>query len=509
MNRRWPLARKTALPPCATGCAPMTHRLTVVLLLGVIGCAQPAFQPVSVEIVNLNAPAHRPPGPIRLDAPPAMALDTTPVPAELTGPQPVDVYIRRALEENRTVQAARANVLAMKSRIPQVTALDDPMVQNTIWPFPSNGPQYSLMGYMPYELMITQQFPWFGTLKLRGQAAEQEVKVALMELAAAQLEVVESVKRAYYDLYANERVESILTENRKLAEDFVELAKVQLETGGSQQDLLRAQVAVTELDRELVTTRQAITEAKARLAQGLHVSPETDFKTLSQMPIAEVPTQVERLYRLAVASRPEIQGRMAAVARDEREVELARKRYYPDITAGLAYGLMTRDNAQSPTADGRDNYGFVVGFNLPIYKRKLDAAVCEAEARAVADARRYDAERDATYREIKDLFTQAEAHRDTIDLLKSGILPKSTQALQVAAAGYRGGTLDYLTLSTARQEVLRVEVQVARLEAELGKTLASLEKVVGIQLNEHPPMMPPSPTSTPNPEPSLPATDVR
>ncbi len=53
-------------------------------------------------------------------------------------------------------------MLALKALIPQVTALDDLMVQSTLWPFPSNGPQYSLMGYMPYELMITQQFPWFG-----------------------------------------------------------------------------------------------------------------------------------------------------------------------------------------------------------------------------------------------------------------------------------------------------------------------------------------------------------
>ena len=113
----------------------------------------------------------------------------------------------------------------MQSRIPQVTALDDPVVSNTIYPIPSVAPQYSLMGYNPYNLMLAQQFPWFGTLRLRGEAAEQDVKVALAELAAAELDAVAAVKRAYYDLYFNERAEAILAENRKLAADFVAIAK--------------------------------------------------------------------------------------------------------------------------------------------------------------------------------------------------------------------------------------------------------------------------------------------
>ena len=82
---------------------------------------------------------------------------------DLGGPQPLDVLVRHALEENRTVRAAQFNVLALKHRIPQVTALDDPIVSNTIFPIPSAAPQYSLMGYMPYGALLAQQFPWCGT----------------------------------------------------------------------------------------------------------------------------------------------------------------------------------------------------------------------------------------------------------------------------------------------------------------------------------------------------------
>jgi hypothetical protein len=119
------------------------------------------------------------------------------LPPELSGPQPVDAYIRRALAENRTVQAAYHNVQSLKHRIPQVTALDDPTASNTVFPIPSVAPQYSLMGYNPYNLTLAQQFPWCGTLRVRGQVAARDVDVALAEMAAAQLDAVMAVKRAY------------------------------------------------------------------------------------------------------------------------------------------------------------------------------------------------------------------------------------------------------------------------------------------------------------------------
>jgi len=59
-----------------------------------------------------------------------------------------------------------------------VTALEDPVAANTVFPIPSVAPQYFLMGYNPYNLTLAQQFPWFGTLRLRGEAAERDVQVA-------------------------------------------------------------------------------------------------------------------------------------------------------------------------------------------------------------------------------------------------------------------------------------------------------------------------------------------
>jgi hypothetical protein len=63
------------------------------------------------------------------------------------------------------------------------------------------------------------------------------------------------VKRAYYSLYAGLRTEEILSENRKILEDFRAIARERLATRGTQQDVLKSEVLISELDRELANNQ--------------------------------------------------------------------------------------------------------------------------------------------------------------------------------------------------------------------------------------------------------------
>jgi outer membrane protein, heavy metal efflux system len=474
--------------------------LPATFLLGILGCVNlrqdpapgtpttpgakrdPGLTPATYKAMETAAPKQ---------TQIAASSEAAVVAPDLVGPQPLDVLVRHALAENRTVRAAQFNVLALKHRIPQVTTLDDPIVSNTIFPIPSVAPQYSLMGYMPYSALLAQQFPWCGTLRLRGQAAEDDVKIALFELAAAQLDVVANVKRAYYDLHFNEYAESLLKKNRALAEDFLKIARERYRGAtATQVDVLRAEVAISDINRELENTSQAVNETRAELARLLHASPETLLETMLDLPVGSVPLEVERLYQLVCASRPELQGRLAAIARDEKAIELARKRYYPNLTVGLVYQDLEKTNAETPrTASGQPNVGLFVGFNLPIYHKKLAAGVQEAQARAAADGQLFEAERDQAHRDIKDFFVQARVQQNVLLLLRRNNLTTAKQVLELTAGDYTAGNagVDFLSLLSAWRELLQVEIQIAQIEAELGKTLASLERAVGTQLNEHPP----------------------
>ena len=482
---------------------PWCPALTLFLSGLLVGCAQTRQRhQVDHGDAGLRRASHE----TLVAAPPsqpmAMNLDSGSIPPELIGPQPVDVFIRRALLENRTVQAAFHNVQSLRHRLPQVTALEDPFLSNTIFPIPSVAPQYSLMGYNPYNFTLAQQFPWFGTLRLRGEAAEKDVQVALAELAAAQLDTVAAVKRAYASLYASLRTGEILAENRKILEDFREIANERLSTGGSQQDVIRAETLISELDRNLAENQQGVASARASLARQLHVSPGTEFRTLSELPIASVPVEVERLQQLAIAVRPELRGRLAAVARDDKAIELARKRAYPNVTLGLTYMDMEKTNAVTPlTASGFPNVGLFVAFNLPVNQKKYRAGVCEAQERALADAKLYEAQRDETGSEIQDLMVQSKVQQNVLILLRDSILPRAKASLTNARSDYAKSNVDYATVQSSLREVLQIQLQIVQVEAELSKALSSLERAVGSEINDHPPTST-TPTLEPAPPPA-------
>jgi hypothetical protein len=149
---------------------------------------------------------------------------------------------------------------------------------------------------------------------------------------------------------------------------------------------------------------------------------------------------------------------------------------------------MEKKNAVTPqTASGFPNVGLFVGFNLPVYRTKYRAGVCEAEERAIADAKLYEAQRDETYGEIQDLMTQAKVQQDVLTLLRDSILPRTKEALSLARSDYAKSNVDYATVQSALREVLQVQLQIAQIEAELAKALAALERAVGGEINEHPP----------------------
>jgi len=482
---------------------PWCAALMAMLSFGATGCAHTIRWPESAVVdERVKQAGYQLPGVAQLSQPTTMPLEPGRAPPELIEPQPVDLFIRRALHENRTIQAAYHNVLSLQSRIPQVTALEDPVASNTVFPIPSVAPQYFLMGYNPYNLTLAQQFPWFGTLRLRGEVADRDVQVALAELAAAQLDTVASVKRAYYNLYAGLKTEEILTENRKILEDFRALARERVATGGTQQDVIQAEVLISRLDQDLATNLQGIATARAALARQLHVPPETELRTLAVLSLAAVPAEMERLNSLAIAARPELQGRLAAIARDEKAVELARKRFYPNYTLGLTYMDMEKTNAQSPrTAGGFPNVGLFVAFNLPVNQHKYRASVSEAQERANADAKLYEAQRDETLSEIQDLMVQAKVQQNVLSLLRDGILPRARQSLDLARSDLARSNVNYATVLSALREVLQVQIQIAQVEAELGKALTMLERAVGCQINEHPPSAAPAAAATAAPAP--------
>jgi len=435
------------------------------------GCRGPerARTPDYARVVNQTAPWSTPsPRPV-----PAIP----PVAAHLEGPQPVELYISHALSQNPDVQAARKRVDAAAYRVPQAASLRDPTFGVTAFVEPVQ----TAAGEQEVSLTASQHLPWFGKLATRAAAAEAETNVARAQLAAVELEVVAEVKRSYYELYFIQRAIRITKDNRRLLLDFVRIADSKYRTGrATQQDVLRAQVEVSDLDNQLIRLRQQLDSSQAKLARLLHVSPDTPVRALEETPRKQIPRDLDRLYEQAIAGRPELHAQLAAIRRERRNVELARLDYLPDLTAGATW-IGTSSSGLSPVANGEDPLLLGFSVNVPIYRKRLAAGVREAESRVVAGTRQYDSLRDRTAESVKDLYAQATSQYDLVRLFREDIIPKAEQTLEVSQAAYQVGDVDFLQLIDNWEQLLRFRIAYHRLESQLQQTLAALERVVGGQ----------------------------
>jgi len=392
---------------------------------------------------------------------------------------PVEEYVAYALAQNPQIQAKRNRVEAAAQRVPQAASLRDPRVAAGGYPFFPYTLQ-TAAGALTANVSASQEVPWFGKLRTQANAAEAEVNMARADLAAAELEVIEQVKRAYYELYFMEKSIAITEQSRELAIRLSKIAEANFKAGRvSQQDFLRAQLTVFNVDADLVRLLQDLQVAQAYLAKLMHISPDTPVRTLPQLPYQQLPNDLELLYRRAIAARPELHAQLAAIQRDRQTWELAKLQYFPDVTFSAGWGGVTPQQALAPTANGRDFVQVGLTANIPIYRKRLQAGVREAESKTVASAREYDSLRDKTQQEVKDLFVQATAQEELLRLFTNDIVPTADQTLRVSIPAYEVGRTDILQLIDNWQDLLRAQIMQQRLEAQVRQTLASLDRVVG------------------------------
>jgi outer membrane protein TolC len=368
---------------------------------------------------------------------------------------------------------------ALAHQVPVAASLPDPMIDAIGWPFFPNVPQ-TASGRMTADLMVSQHVPWHGKLQAKAAAAEAETNAARAQLATTELRTIEGVKKAYWELYYIQQAIAVTEAEQGLLVDIREVANSRYRTGAtSQQDVLRSDLEVSNVDNELIQLRQQLESGQARLARLLHIAPQTKVAAMDTVGPEQVPRDLEILQQQAVEARPELHAQLAMLQKDRQMVEMARLEYFPDVTLKAGWGDMTTARALAPSADGIDNVTIGMDLNIPIYRKRLDSSVRSAEATVVSTAREYDAMRDGTLEEVTDLFAQARSGQELLVLFREDILPKARQTLEVSNQAYNVGEVDFLTLLDNWRQLLRYEINNLRLEASLRQTLAELERVAG------------------------------
>jgi outer membrane protein TolC len=380
--------------------------------------------------------------------------------------------VAEARQRNPEVQAARDRSRAAALVAPQVSAYDDPTLTYEAW----NIPESLRIDRADNNIFrISQKVPFPGKRTLSGRIAERDAEITRREADGLELDVVTSVKRAYWDLWqAHEKV-AIFSREKELTDRFARVASDKYAVGEiSQSDVLRAQVELTRLINRVNTGKLAIDGARTDLNALLSRAPGEPLGVPETPPPPRLEQDAEPLIRLALEIRPELAAQSTAIARSETAVELATKSYLPDFEFSVGRFINANEN---------DGFGAMASVTLPfVYRGKYDAGVSEARARlaaAEADLRR---SRDRVRQQVQQAFLRARTALLQHDLFVTTHIPQAEQALHVTESGYQSGMVDFLSLIDTLRVIESVHLEHIDAQAEFERAYADLERVVGVDL---------------------------
>src|SRR4030043_1683055 len=254
----------------------------------------------------------------------------------------VDQLVDEALQNNPKISAAKIKWEVFKERIPQASALEDPMFGFGIVSLPTNV-SFKDKDMTMKECSISQKFPFPGKRPLMKEMASKEAEAVSTEIQGKIHQIIKDVKTAYYDLSHISRTTKVTQRNKRILEDFAKIAETRYAVGeGIQQDVFKAHVEVSKMVDDLIMLGQRKRALEAKLNALLNRPPETSVGEPEEVVFRRFPFTIEELQKMALEMNPTLKGMKKMIEAKEKAHVLAKREYYPDFNFKFAYGQ--RDN---------------------------------------------------------------------------------------------------------------------------------------------------------------------
>jgi outer membrane protein, heavy metal efflux system len=392
---------------------------------------------------------------------------------------PLSELLDEAEKNNPQIETARQGWQAAKQVPTQVSTLPDP--QFTLQHLSVGSPR-PFAGYTNSEfaylgLGVSQDIPYPGKLRLKGEIAKREADVSQQQTESVRRTVLAELKAAYFQLAYLSKTLTILEQDGDLLKQVGQAADARYRSGmGSQQDLLQAQLQQTKLLRELAMHHLEVGKLEAQLKQLLNRpqdSPDIEPAELVETPLVQA---YPDLLAVTQTQNPEIAGARKMIEKQSLQVDLARKDFYPDFN--VQYMWQRTDPTQF-----RAYYMLSVGVRVPIYRgRKQRPELAQAEAEQLRARSELQAQSQQVAAELRAQYVLAQQTSELLRIHREGLSPQSRSEFQAALAAYQSNKQDFQALLAAFLDVLRFDQEYWQNVAEYETAIARLEQMTGLSL---------------------------
>jgi outer membrane protein, heavy metal efflux system len=390
-------------------------------------------------------------------------------------PLALDGLIEEALTRNPEIQASHQQWQAALEKVPQARTLPDPTFGVQLWNFPQDLDIARSLGRTQNTILtLSQRFPFPGKLQLNAEVASRTAGIREQAIRAKERDVIARLKQAYYELYLAHKEINVHHEQIEVVQHLFDTARTKYRAGqGTQVDVLKAQVELSDLYQRLPVLEQRRQTAAAKVNTIVDRAPEWPLGVPRDPPATVTEKTAEELEHMAKAMRPELKVASVAIERSQQARAYAERQYYPDFEVGV----QRFQNFQAT-----DGFGAIGIMSLPFSfwtKGKYDAGVREAKAAEAAARADLHTWQNVTRFQISELLAKVRAQQQVADLYRTTILPQAEQNMDAARAGYRTGRSSFLDVLEAERALLEFRLAYYRGLTDREMQFAFLEQIVG------------------------------
>ncbi|KMP11135.1 hypothetical protein UZ36_05385 [Candidatus Nitromaritima sp. SCGC AAA799-C22] len=391
----------------------------------------------------------------------------------------IDSFLKVGFARNLQLQSAKKELEAKLESYSQVVQLEDILGQFSSFVKGLN----TLAGPMRHQVSIKQSYPLPGALSLKANIAEQEVRIIKQKYEMALKDLVEQLEMAFYKWSYLAQAISITEDHLKLLGELEAVASVHFRTGkGGFNDVIKAQVRISKLKDDLINLKEGRGVVEARIAQFLNLGSDFSFIFPASIPFTPASLPVRKLYGIALENQQELKLLGEEITKSRFAIELAEKKYYPELTPGFSYfedrkgnrvGNVKTDESFETRPESKPFYWF--GEN--------DAYIREARLIHQSLVKKLENHKEELLYKVNDFSFQLGKAQRAKALYEHSLLPLAQKALEVSIAEYKTGKTDFLSLLDAQTTLLTFGLDYQKALRDHGQNKAMLEKLIGKRLS--------------------------
>ncbi len=444
-------------------------------------------------------------------------------------------YLEIAAKYNPAVLQKFTEYQAALQKIPQVGSLSDPQLSVGVF----LKPMELVSGNQVADIRLMQMFPWFGVLKYAKDEMSLMANAKFELFRDAKLQVYYDVQRTWYELYKVQKDISISEKNIEILKIIERLALVRFKStpsesagtssSGSAKSAVSAQensagssgmqtmgagqgnsgaVPSTQASSSMQSSPMGSSSTSSGLSDIYRIQIEAgdlenniallknqqntimaQFNTYLNRPVTAPVFTYENismdsleLSLLAVSDSMLVNNPMLGMLKYEEQSIEARKKMvtrmgYPMVGLGLNYSLISKSEMSTSPMNGKDMIMPMVTVSLPIYRKKYNAMINEAELMKTATSQNYQAASNslqAEYYQAVQLYQ--DAHRRV--KLYDNQYKLASKSLDLMLKSFTVSSSSLTDVLRIRQQTLDYELKEVEAVADFNTAIAWLKRLM-------------------------------